>query len=108
VFEGKTVVEVCGHQLHTAPTPPSERLGRALPAGLEALTLACLEKDPARRPASAVELLARLRASDLPAWTEDDARAWWAGNSRAAGVTRSQPTPWQNSTALTIDMEDRG
>jgi hypothetical protein len=55
-----------------------------------------------------VELLARLRASDLPAWTEDDARAWWAGNSRAAGVTRSQPTPWENSTALTIDMEDRG
>jgi eukaryotic-like serine/threonine-protein kinase len=108
VFDGKTVVEVCGHQLHTAPTPPSERLGRPLPAGLEALTLACLEKDPARRPASAAELLARLDASDLPAWTEDDARAWWAEHAPVIDVARSQPTPWENSTALTVDMGDRG
>jgi serine/threonine protein kinase len=108
VFEGKNIVEVCGHQLHTAPTPPSERLGRALPAGLEALTLACLAKDPARRPAGAAELLAGLNAlGDVPAWTEDDARAWWAEHAPVAGVARSQPTPWENSTALTVDMGDR-
>ena len=87
--------------------PPSGWATRCRP-GLEALTLACLEKDPARRPASAAELLARLSdASDVPAWTEDDARAWWAEHAPAAGVARSQPTPWENSTALTIDMGDR-
>jgi eukaryotic-like serine/threonine-protein kinase len=108
VFEGRTVVEVCGHQLHTAPSPPSERLGRALPAGLEALTLACLEKDPSRRPAGAAALRARLDAlTDVPAWTEEDARAWWAEHAPPAGPARSQPTPWEDSTALTIDMGQR-
>jgi serine/threonine-protein kinase len=109
VFEGRTVVEVCGHQLHTAPTPPSERLGRPLPPGLEALTLACLEKDPAARPESAAALLARLDLLDLPAWTDDDARAWWAAHAPTSAAVRSQPAPWGSSTtALTIDMEDRG
>jgi serine/threonine protein kinase len=56
VFGGEATVEVCGHHLHTRPQPPSERLGRPVPAGLERLILACLEKDPARRPASAAEL----------------------------------------------------
>ena len=37
VFEGRTVVEVCSHHLHTPPLPPSERLGRPLPSQLEAV-----------------------------------------------------------------------
>ncbi len=39
----------------------------------------CLEKDPAARPSSALELesqLARIRCEEP--WTEDRARAWWA------------------------------
>ena len=78
VFSGATLVEVCAHHLHTRPVPPSERLGRPLPAALEAIVLACLEKDPARRPATAALLQARLAAfaQDHP-WSEDDARAWW-------------------------------
>ena len=36
VFSGATLVEVCSHHLHTQPVPPSERLGRPLPAALEA------------------------------------------------------------------------
>jgi serine/threonine-protein kinase len=40
--------------------------------------LACLEKDPARRPQSADELAAALRATGLAAaWTQERARAWW-------------------------------
>ncbi|HEX9186698.1 MAG TPA: serine/threonine-protein kinase, partial [Vicinamibacteria bacterium] len=78
VFSGATLVEVCSHHLHTAPVPPGERLGRPVPTALEQLLLSCLEKDPARRPASALALrdtLAGLPGVDV--WSEEEARAWW-------------------------------
>jgi serine/threonine-protein kinase len=78
VFSGATLVEVCSHHLHTLPTPPSERLGRALPGALERLVIECLEKDPALRPTSAGELRGRLAAlADAEPWSEEAARAWW-------------------------------
>ena len=40
--------------------------------------LACLEKDPVRRPASASELRDKLGTlAQAHPWSEDDARAWW-------------------------------
>jgi len=78
VFSGATLVEVCSHHLHTAPEPPSARLGRPVPPALEAILLACLEKDPARRPASALLLREALCAAPgVGEWSEDEARAWW-------------------------------
>jgi serine/threonine-protein kinase len=78
VFGGATTVEVCSHHLHTRPDPPSERLGRPVPAGLERLVLACLEKDPALRPASALDLRDALGAlADVGHWGEREAREWW-------------------------------
>jgi serine/threonine-protein kinase len=53
VFTGANKLEVCGHHLHTAPTPPSERLGRPLPPVLEDIVLRCLSKRPEDRPESA-------------------------------------------------------
>ncbi|HEV8550556.1 MAG TPA: serine/threonine-protein kinase, partial [Polyangiaceae bacterium] len=40
-FEGKSVLEVCGHHLHSTPERPSERLGRTVLPELEALVLRC-------------------------------------------------------------------
>ena len=78
VFGGATAVEVCSHHLHTVPQAPSERLRRPVPAGLERLILACLEKDPARRPASAALLRDALGAlPDVGRWSETEAREWW-------------------------------
>jgi eukaryotic-like serine/threonine-protein kinase len=77
VFGGATLVEVCSHHLHSRPARPSERLGREVPRALEDLLLSCLEKDPARRPASALALREALRAAGAGEWTEADARAWW-------------------------------
>jgi len=49
-FDGHSIVEVCSHHLHTIPTRPSERLGKAIPESIESLVLRCLAKDPAERP----------------------------------------------------------
>jgi eukaryotic-like serine/threonine-protein kinase len=100
VFEGATVIEVCGHHLHTPPTPPSERLGRPLPAALEAWVLACLEKDPSGRPPSAAEAAARLARCDLAGdWTREQAHAWWVEQGRAlAAVHHADVAP----SALTL------
>jgi len=77
VFEGKSVVEVCGQHLHETPQPLSER-GVEVPASLEALVLSCLEKDPSKRPQSAAELRRRVEACEVEAWDSADAAAWWS------------------------------
>jgi serine/threonine-protein kinase len=78
VFGGATTVEVCSHHLHSQPEPPSERLGRPVPASLERLILACLEKEPARRPGSAALLRDALGSlDDVGHWSEGEAREWW-------------------------------
>jgi hypothetical protein len=103
VFEAETVPEVVGRHLHTQPTPPDQRLGAPVPARLSALILSCLEKDPARRPQSALACIAALDAcDDVPPWTEAQAAAWWSTEGARllarASDTRAVPT----STEATI------
>jgi serine/threonine-protein kinase len=82
------VIEVCSHHLHTPPEPPSRRLGRAVPAKLEAVILSCLEKDPGRRPQSAAALSAALLAcDDTGSWGEREALEWWGRHrSKVDGI----------------------
>jgi serine/threonine protein kinase len=58
---GLTLPEVLEHVRSLAPLPPS-RWQPATPPELEAICLSCLEKQPDRRPASALALADRLRA----------------------------------------------
>jgi serine/threonine-protein kinase len=99
-FEG-SLIEVCGHHLHTTPPRPSERLGRTVPRALEEVLLRCLEKDPLRRPASADELAETLAAAALDEWTQDDARVWW----RAHGVEASRATAGTDISAATATYD---
>ncbi len=78
LFEGKSIIEICHHQVSSIPVPPSERLGREVPRDLEEILLRCLEKDPAGRFQTARDLEKSLaRAKYANAWSESDARAWW-------------------------------
>jgi serine/threonine-protein kinase len=109
-FEGATVVEVCSHHLHTAPEPPSSRLGGALPADLEAVVLECLEKAPERRPQTAAELAERLEACAVESpWSERDAREWWRRNGARVremrrSVRRSEFSPLPT---IAVSLEER-
>jgi serine/threonine-protein kinase len=85
VFQGRSVVEICAHHLHTPPEPPSRRLGRPIPLDLEETVLRCLAKSPDDRPPSALALrdrLLHLRLAD--AWSDDDAARWWLRRRRTA------------------------
>jgi serine/threonine-protein kinase len=79
VFGGKSIVEVCSQHLHQAPEPLSAR-GVVVPADLEAIVLACLEKNPDARPQSAAELLRRLEACAVERWDSARAHAWWVAH----------------------------
>jgi serine/threonine-protein kinase len=81
VFGGKSIVEVCSQHLHQAPEPLAAR-GVSVPAELEAVVQACLAKEPAHRPASAVELRRRLEACGIEPWDADSARTWWLEHQR--------------------------
>jgi serine/threonine-protein kinase len=102
VFDGSTVVEIIGNHLHTEPVPPSERLGRPVPADLESVLLQCLRKDPDERPSSARELRARLRLCQAPPWTSDEAVEWWTTfRSRAVDVSETE----EMNQPVTIDVD---
>jgi tRNA A-37 threonylcarbamoyl transferase component Bud32 len=114
VFEGNTLVEVCGHHLHTPPQAPSQRLGKAVPEDLEALLMECLEKDPSRRPESATVLRQRLqRCRSFGEWDVERARRWWNDNSATIRERRAAPSaPGSGEpppgSQLSVDTRTRG
>ena len=78
LFQANTPAQMLLHHLQTPPVPPSEVSELPIPGELEAILMTCLEKDPAKRPSSALDLDARLaRVSGEADWTDERARAWW-------------------------------
>ncbi|MEQ9325605.1 MAG: serine/threonine-protein kinase, partial [Polyangiaceae bacterium] len=79
VFSGATVVEICGHHVHSAPEPPSRRSPLTLSDDLEAVILRCLAKKPEERPPDVRELRRALRSlPESTQWDDEQAEAWWA------------------------------
>jgi eukaryotic-like serine/threonine-protein kinase len=78
LFKATTPMQMLLHQLHTPPLPPSEVSELPIPRKLEKILMICLEKDPAKRPSSALELDALLESvpCDEP-WTQRRAQEWW-------------------------------
>jgi serine/threonine-protein kinase len=62
--------------LQARPVPPSKRTELPIPREMDELVLACLEKDPDKRPRDAQELfLAACRCSSCATWNNDRAYA---------------------------------
>jgi plasmid stabilization system protein ParE len=84
VFTADNAMALLMHHSQTAPIPPSARTEVPIPPALDDLVLACLAKEPAKRPQSARELSLRLAAVDSAnGWTQEEARDWWTAHQPA-------------------------
>ncbi len=83
VFEANELAELCRMHAADIPQPPSTRVGKKIPEGLENAILGCLEKTRSKRPQTARDLANMLnRSEEAHAWTVDDADAWWGRHER--------------------------
>jgi serine/threonine-protein kinase len=108
VFDGTTVAETCAAHLYSTPVRPSERLGRKVPAELEGVLLRGLSKAPEDRPASAASFRSALLACEVPAWTDDDARAWWQAHSTRLSRSRPRSIELGRAPTVSVVFERRG
>jgi eukaryotic-like serine/threonine-protein kinase len=83
VFTGRTAIEVMMHHAQTVPVPPSERSEVAISNHFDAVILACLEKNPDARPATADALAAELVSIGMTGWTLEKRLQWWGAHHPA-------------------------
>jgi hypothetical protein len=112
VFEGRTMVEVCAHHLHTTPVPPSQRAKGTIPADLEAVVLRCLAKAPDERVRHARALRDALdRCADAGAWSAEEASRWWAAwrsqPRRPSRLAANETTPGSVHETMAVDLGAR-
>jgi serine/threonine protein kinase len=89
VFGTSSAMSTLVAHMTKKPRKPSALAKGWIPEELERAILSCLEKSPEKRPASAAELAALLRAIPIPeehAWTDARARAWWAERDARIGA----------------------
>jgi len=77
VFEADTPMQMLLHHVQTRPIPPSQRTELPVSKELDELVLACLEKDPNRRPQDAGQLFRMAHQCSCEGWDGDAAKHWW-------------------------------
>ena len=78
VFEADTPMKMLLQHVQAEPIPPSQRTELPIPRELDELVLACLQKDPNKRPQNAevlLEMAVGCKAGDC--WNQDQAKGWW-------------------------------
>ena len=95
VFDADSSLQVILKHVQERPVPPSERTEMPLPKALDDAILACLAKDPAKRPQSCAELLETLAAIPLESpWNEERAANWWSQHQPAARPASGDISPY--------------
>lgn len=106
VFEGRNLLEVCNHHVHTPPPALAQRLGRSVDADLEAIILKCLAKRPEERYPSAAALGEALAGcAAARAWTRAAAEAAWKAMKPAPTAGADAPTPLATQIEATMDFQ---
>ena len=116
VFEAETRHDMLVMHAHQRPVTPSVRIGKPIHAGLEAVIMACLEKNPDRRPQTARELRERLNALSFEhPWSDERAALWWkryrpmaadvtpAGPSEPPAASTPEPSPPDREAAGSVE-----
>ena len=104
VFEGQHPMQVILQHIRAEPVPPSVRLGRPVPAGLEQLLLRSLAKSPDDRPPDAIAMAETLGAAGADEWIQGEARQWWETT-----FTPVQPAaPRADRTVELVEVGDAG
>ena len=108
VFEANTLMGMLTMHASQPPVPPSEKLGRAVPVDLEALVLACLDKVPENRPASALELRdALVGCADAKGWTRTHANDWWQEHADLIARVRAESESQGSLRTIAVDFDRR-
>jgi serine/threonine-protein kinase len=77
VFEATSGFQMIAKHIQETPAPPSRRTELEVTPELDRVVLACLEKRPLDRPASATDLDRMLASVELEPWSEEEAVRWW-------------------------------
>jgi eukaryotic-like serine/threonine-protein kinase len=78
VFDADSPMKVLMDHVQTRPVAPSQRTELPIPRELDEIILACLEKDPDKRPQHAGVLYEMtLACRSCETWTRETAQRWW-------------------------------
>ncbi len=112
-FEGQSVMELFNQQTKQKPEAPSAVCDQPILPDVDAALLACLEKDPGRRPESANALSRELQwCRSFGEWNRDKARYWWQEHEERLealyGLTsKAQLSPSDGQETIQIDIGGR-
>lgn len=94
VFEEETALATILAHVNTSPPRPSSISEMPIPPDFEDLVLACLSKDPDRRPPTCEALIQALEGITLAdPWTKERAADWWQMHVPETNGTRCRSIP---------------
>ena len=105
VFEAENTMKLLVKHVQEEPIPPSQRSEFQIPRAIDDLALACLHKDPNRRPPNADALFDRVSdCKTADEWDPRAAKTWWETHlpKLTASVTATVPAGDARSRAHVV------